>query len=434
MALNELKQELLAKLSLIGQEHLLRFWDDLNADQQEQLQQQVLQLNSETLLQQQALLKANHKVPQTDLQPFLDYSKKGNKDDYELGRKLIAEGKVGCLLIAGGQGTRLRFKGPKGMFPITPVTLKSLFQFFVEKVKAASDIFGQPLQLAIMTSPLNDDETRRFFASHHFFGLHKDQVSFFTQSTLPLLDKEGNLFLEEKDKIAVGPDGNGYSLKCFYESSIWSKWHQKGITCVNYVLIDNPLADPFDVELVGSHMRRSVDVTLKCTERRDAQEKVGVVVKENNAVRVVEYSEMPDTERNALTDNGSLKHLCANLSLFCFNMSFIKSLTTQKMPLHLAFKAVPYVDSLGNLQHPTAPMAWKFETFIFDVLKSANSIHAILYPREECFAPLKNASGPNSIEQVQQSLQQQAKLLFKSKTGSQAPNGPFELPPHLFYS
>lgn len=420
-------EKMFQKLKAIHQEHLLQYWKDLEDDEKKVLLRQVELLNLDLLSLQQRLLQQPTHVEKIAIDPFLDFCHSGSSGDLETGRRLIEEGKVGCLLIAGGQGTRLGFDGPKGMYPITPLTKKSLFQFFAEKVIAASKKFDRPLSLAIMTSPLNDQITRDFFEANQFFGLQQQQISFFMQDVLPFLDQEGNLFLEEKGKIAMGPDGNGYSLKQFVVQTIWKKWHEEGIEFVNYVLIDNPLADPFDAELIGFHYRKQADVTLKCVQRRNSSEKVGIVVKQENKVKVIEYSEISQEERQARLEEGSLKHPCANVSLFCFNMAFIKKMANQILPLHKSLKKAKKWGQVDSFY------AWKFETFIFDLLSSTNKVQALVYPREECFAPLKNSSGEDSILYVQQALENQAKKIYQRTTGQWPIDTPFELPMEYYY-
>jgi UDP-N-acetylglucosamine/UDP-N-acetylgalactosamine diphosphorylase len=416
-------QQAFNKLEKMGQEHLLEHWQAITPTQQRQLLEQIVNLDEAIFLQQR---EVHVSPPVGHLQPFLDYANIGNKREQKQGQRLISEGQVGCLLIAGGQGTRLRFNGPKGCFPITVIKHKTLFQLYAEKVIAASNQAGRPLPLAIMTSPINHKETVHFFQEHHFFGLHPEQLSIFSQEMLPFLDQQNHLFLEESYKIAEGPDGNGSSLKHFVEKGVWKKWNKMGVRYVNFVLIDNPLAEPFDAELIGFHVHENLDITVKCTIRRDEKEKVGMLVHENEKTRVIEYTELPDQERTERLPDGSLKHKCANISLFCFSMDFIEKNYSVNLPLHRAFKA-------SKLLASESPNAWKYERFIFDYLPFTSKIKALLYPRELCFAPLKNFSGDDSPIQVQQALLHRDRQIFEEITKKTAPNTPFELDPAFYY-
>jgi UDP-N-acetylglucosamine/UDP-N-acetylgalactosamine diphosphorylase len=412
------------KLKSIHQQHLLDRWGTLSPTQQQTLLFQIDRFNTATYRWQLETLNASKPIFPFD--PFKDYSIAGNPRDLEMVKKLIAEGKMGCLIVAGGQGTRLGYNGPKGMFPTSFIKHKSLYQIFAEKVSAASKQAGRALPLAIMTSPLNHEDTIRFFRQKKFFGLQDNQVTFFSQEMLPFLDKDGNLFLDQSGNIAQGPDGNGSSLFHFYKSSLCKQWSDQGVRYVNFVLVDNPLADPFDAELLGYHQRQQAEATVKCTWRQNATEKVGVLTKREGKTHVIEYSEIPETERLARQPDGELLHRCANLSLFCFNMDFIAKAAkdASTMPLHAVFK---------NVEAGKELKAWKFEMFIFDILPLARHVEALLYPREACFAPLKNLKGEGSLETVQQALITRDRQILSEITQTKLPNQPFEIAQDFYY-
>jgi UDP-N-acetylglucosamine/UDP-N-acetylgalactosamine diphosphorylase len=427
--------EALEKLKPIGQEHLLKYWDKLNPSEQESLCTQIDELDIQALIKKEVLAdKAIDSVQK--IESVRDYAVAGNKQNADLGRELIEQGNVGCLIVAGGQGTRLRYDGPKGMFPVSVFKHKTLFQIFAEKVAAASKQCGCLLPLAIMTSPLNHAESLSFFEDNHFFGLKPEQIYFFVQGTLPFLDVNGNLFLEEPGLIAQGPDGNGSSLKRFVEVGIWKKWQKLGVKYLNYVLIDNPLADPFDAELVGYHRSKGSEATIKSTFRRDTNEKVGLLVLIDGKIHVAEYSELAETERVGVDSLGTLRHQCANLSLFCFDMEFVQKMSGEsykRMPWHTAFKAVKYLDKEGVTRFSNQPIAWKFEKYIFDVLPFSDKVRTLVYPRERCFSPLKNYSGEDSIATVQRALQRLDEITIENITGIEPPFRPFELSQEFYY-
>ncbi|MES2345725.1 MAG: UTP--glucose-1-phosphate uridylyltransferase, partial [Chlamydiota bacterium] len=289
--------------------------------------------------------------------------------------------------------------------PVSLVKGKTLLQLLCEKTRAASIQAGQPLSIAIMTSPLNHEMIVDYLEMHGRFGLESTQISYFMQGQLPFLDDKGHWLWEASGKIAQGPDGNGHALSNFYHSGIWRQWKEKGIEYVNHVLIDNPLADPFDPALVAAHVESDVEVTLKCVPRKDSLEKVGVVGLEEGRITVVEYSDLPDQEK-------MLSHWhVANISLFCFSMDFIAKAVNAFLPWHLVRK--------GGL--------WKFETFIFDVLKYTNRTKVLLYPREDTYAPLKNALGDFSLDTVRSALFAADKKAYERVSGYIAPEIPFEL-------
>lgn len=388
-----------------------------------------------TILEQQRALILHEPPAPTSFSPFTQFSNSGNSEDKARGQQLVAEGKVGCLLLAGGQGSRLRFSGPKGCFPISVIKNKTLFQLCAEKVVAAGKLAGRPLFLAIMTSNQNDADVREFFRKNNYFGLSLEQISFFPQSDLPLLTAEGKLFLETPHHLAQGPDGNGRCLEHLVKSGIWSKWYNAGVRYLNLVLIDNPLADPFDAEFIGFMEREGVDAALKCTEKKIATERVGLLVMSEGSCRVIEYSEMPEETKKEVDENGNLRHRCANLSLFGFTMDFVQRVggSNEPMPLHKAWKAVPYLDENGLTQTPEKPNAWKFEAFIFDVLPKTPKVSALLYPRAQTFAPLKNETGADSPPTVREALQKYDASVLRNITGIEPPLFAFELAPEFHY-
>ncbi|MFZ0564916.1 MAG: UTP--glucose-1-phosphate uridylyltransferase, partial [Chlamydiales bacterium] len=328
------------------------------------------------------------------------------------------EGRCACLLLAGGQASRLGCTGPKGCYPVSFVKKKSLFQLVAEKIKAASEQAGYPLQLAIMTSPLNHLETEAFFVQNAFFRLSPHQVSFFYQRMWPFLDFQGNLFLETPDRLGCGPNGNGEVFSRLCESGIWQKWEKMGVQMVNVLPIDNPLAAPFDQELFGFHARHQCEVTIKAAMRQESQEEVGVIGSQRNKPIVTEYSEM--------TESSLKKSLIANLGLYCFSMSFIDKVKNLSLPIHRAKKNV---NRMGE-----TVKAWKFEKFIFDVLPASDHSEVWLYPKERCFAPLKNFQGPNNIDAVQAALLSLDRHVYLNISGVEPPpDQAFELAAEFYY-
>jgi UDP-N-acetylglucosamine/UDP-N-acetylgalactosamine diphosphorylase len=429
--------EIIEKLNSINQVHLLEYWDSLEFFQKKQLQKQIKALDSSLFLTQRELLAKKKVELKRDFSPLKNFTEAGNRSDKIKGQQILSQGQCGCLLIAGGQGTRLRFNGPKGMFPVTLIKHKSLYQLIAEKTLAAGLQVNRKLPLAIMTSPSTHEATVEFFNRNDRFGLDSEQVVFFLQKEIPLLNSAGNLFLQGKDHIALGPDGNGSSLQYFIESGIWDQWYSKGVRYLTYVLIDNPLADPFDAELIGFQERVGSDIVLKSTTRLNSEEKVGVLVENKDRIEVVEYSELSEEEKFAALSNGTLKYPLANLSLFSFRMDFIKNKKNEiflEMPLHAAFKSATFIDTQGfSKLLPLKPNAWKFEKFIFDILAFTSHVAILNYPRNVCFAPLKNNKGSDSLRTVQTALQNLDKMTLKKITGIEPSSTPFELSQEFYY-
>lgn len=322
--------------------------------------------------------------------PLLTFNTAENERDCEsLGLQLLQEGKCACLVVAGGQGSRLNFSGPKGAFPFSSVKNKSFFELLVERCCAAIARANKLIPLVIMTSEENRRETEAFFRNHHLFGLKPDQLHFFTQGSLPQLTEEGEIARDAQGDVLYGPDGNGGALKSFVESGVASALQKQGVEYFTFHIIDNALADPFDPLLFGFHAKKQADVTVKSVSRINSEEKVGVLVVENGKTAVKEYSEISTS-----SDTYSI----ANISLYCFSLPFAFLVAKMSMPIHKAFKR----------------SLWKFEYFIFDLLAFSRKTEVLLYPRTGNFAPLKEL---RDVEIVRQVMQKADQALLYSLTG-----------------
>ncbi len=428
-----LKEQILERLASLGQKDLGFGVDALSPSQQEAFLSQLKKYDIHLLKRQREAL-FRPVAPPSSLQPLTQFDTVGSLLNKERGKRLISEGKVGCLLLAGGQGSRLKQAGqPKGTLPLSPIKGKSLLQLFLEKTRAASQFAAKALPLAVMTSPQNHAATLSFLEKNQWFGLTQEQCTLFLQGTLPFLDDKGDWVLEAPGVLAEGADGNGGVFTHFFDQGLWAKWKEKGIEYVNVILIDNPLADPFDAELIGNHAQAGMEVTLKCVFRRDENEKVGVVgATPEGKIRVIEYAELPEKEKSAKNPDGSLLWKVANISLFCFSMDFVKKMVRDPqffLPWHIAKKSAPILKGMSREEAIIA----KCETYIFDLLNFAERCKVMVYPREEAFAPWKNAAGEDSLQQVQAALLDKDRRTFKEITGLEPPARKFELDQAFYY-
>lgn len=304
------------------------------------------------------------------MKPLAFYYTAGNPERKEAGGALLKEGVLASLILAGGEGTRLGWDGPKGTCPVS-ADGKSLFELFCTRIKAAPC----EVPVAIMTSPANSEATHTFFSKHDNFGLR--EISFFEQGTLPLLDQE------KRPTEERGADGNGYALKYLMESGIYTLWKERGIKYIHIILVDNALADPVDAELLGVHATEELDWTIKCIVRKNPQEKAGVLVEKEGTLQIIEYTDLP-------AEVGS-QYALLNTGMYCVSMDLLPKLNYE-LPLHLA--------------HKKRKGHWYFkqEAFLFDLLPQVKRSAAILYPRAQVFAPLKNREGENGPEAVRQAL------------------------------
>lgn len=421
-----------------SQEQLLNNWEQWNAPQKKHFLNQILQIPLQTLKEQQTLVREKQQLATNGWEPLtpseLFHYASLDPSIAQQGLQLLQQGKCACIIVAGGQGTRLGFQGPKGTFPLTAIKKKSLFQLIAERTLAASKIADNPLPIAILTSPENHHSTVTFWEKNNCFGLNTAQVAFFSTHTLPLLNDNADLFLQEPGKLACGPPGNGLVFDCFVESKIAEKWRNNGIQYANFIQVDNALADPFDISLLGLHHAHNNAVTIKCTTRPDPQENVGILARKNSHIQVVEYSELPDEQRFAKNADGTLLYPCANTSMFCFSIETLEIAATKTplFPWHLARKSAQQWDDTKQKTQPIK--AWKSEKFVFDILPHLNAVQALSVPRQYSFAPLKNSCGQDSPSTVQQALLNYDQDVFQKITGTQPPpKKAFELHPAFYY-
>ncbi len=287
---------------------------------------------------------------------------------------------VGCIILAGGQGTRLGIQGPKGLFEIEG---KPLFQWICEKAEKGST-------LAIMTSPLNHEETVNFFKRHAFFGL---DLYFFQQEIRPLLDDEKRP-IARKGEIVQGPSGNGSVFRSFAAAGLRDVFQKKGIDVVTVIPVENPLASPFDAALIAHHRDLSADVTIKCIERQEEENTVGVLGVRGGKIEILEYTEIEPLEWSARANDGALKYRFANTGQFALSLSFLSQMASVDLPTH-------WVQKKMQIGAQTVPI-WKGEHFIFDAFRYAKRVEALCFPKESCYAPLKCQS---SLFAVQKALQ-----------------------------
>lgn len=409
-------ESLRAKLAAWGQDHVLRFWDDLTAEQQAHLVGQLERLNLEQL---QALFRETLTAPvvKNRPMPLRPENVRRLPDTMEAweqeqaaaaaGEKLLEQGQVAVILVAGGQGTRLGFDGPKGTYGIGPISKKSLFQLHSEKIVALSKRYKAAIPLLIMTSPENDQATRQFFAEHHDFGMEAGQVTFFQQGTMPAVDRAtGKLLLAAKDAIAVSPNGHGGVLQALADGGHLQRLGQRGVTRLFYFQVDNPLVKIADPAYLGMHELAQSEMSLKVISKNGPGEKVGVVAEIDGRLEVIEYSDLPKELAEQLDATGQLTYWAGNIAIHVFNVSFLERLAQghSMLPFHRAIKAVPFVDERGQLVKPNQPNAIKFETFVFDALPMARKALVVETSRQEEFEPLKNATGENSPATVQQAM------------------------------
>ncbi|HYX85696.1 MAG TPA: UTP--glucose-1-phosphate uridylyltransferase [Gaiellales bacterium] len=397
--------DLRENLAAHGQEHLLRFWDALDEAGRARLDADVRAIDFDLLdaLIESLVEQAEPDVAGGELEPAQVLAPEA--DDVELGRRALEAGEVAVVVVAGGQGTRLGFDGPKGCFPVGPVTDRTLFQIHAEKVAALGRRYGAMVPLYVMTSPQNHAEVEAFFDGHDSFGL--DRVRLFTQGEMPAVDREtGRVLLAAPDRIALSPDGHGGVIRALARSGSLDEMAAAGVQTIFYLQVDNPLVAIGDPGFVGIHRRLGAEMSSKVVRKTDPAEKVGVLVEAGGRQRVIEYSDISPDAAGRRGADGNLELWAGSIALHVFEVAFAERLAAGggRLPFHRAVKPVPYVDDAGRTIEPAEPNAVKFEQFIFDALPLAQRAVAVETDRRLEFEPLKNASGPSSPETVRARL------------------------------
>jgi UDP-N-acetylglucosamine/UDP-N-acetylgalactosamine diphosphorylase len=343
----------------------------------------------------------------------------------QLGENLISQGKVAAFVVAGGQGTRLGFDGPKGIFPISPVKNKTLFQIFAETISAVSQKYHTVCPWYIMTSPLNHEQTLKIFDAGNYFGLNKKNVFIFQQGTLPNFSLDGKILLADLGTIATSPDGHGGSLRALYSSGALADMKKRGIEFISYWQVDNPLVSIFDPLFIGLHTFDNAEMSSKALAKTGPFEKLGNFCMSNGKITVIEYSDLPQELAEKKNPDGSLVFELGSIAIHVISVNFIDRLNKQglALPFHRAVKKIPYIDDNGNLIQPTEPNGVKLETFVFDALTLCEKSIVLQTIRSEEFAPTKNAAGVDSIVTTRQMMIDRAASWLES-AGVKIPRKP----------
>ncbi len=413
---NEPDKRLVEKVFSYKQEHVFRWWNDLSAIEQENLLNQLRTIDF-TLLQEliekhiEVSTPPNTKTtalepPEIIPIPNNDSQKARAAEAKEIGEQALKTGRVAIVTVAGGLGTRLGADRPKGTLPISPIMGKSIFQLHAEKIQAVMNKYDTVTPWYIMTSENNDEMTRSFFEENRYFSLDSDNVSFFTQGVLPVIDLNGRLLMESKSNIVTSPNGHGGTLLALQEKGILSNMNNHNIKHIFYHQVDNVLIKIADPVYLGYHISAGAKMSPKVVQKTDPEEKVGIVGIRDGYLDTIEYSELSDKEKHALNPDGTLKFGMGSPAIYLLDVDFVEKINEGHfaLPYHKAVKKVPCIDEEGCAMKPAENNAVKFEMFIFDALKHAGKSIIMEVVREDEFSPVKNAEGDSSPETARQHM------------------------------
>ena len=401
--------KLRAEFERAGQGQVFRFFDELDEESRERLLRQASDVD---LAEVTSLVETHLRGggPRADdlsgLEPAPFEPLPSNGGDpalwakaRETGEAALADGRVAAFTVAGGQGTRLGFDGPKGTFPVTPVSGKTLFQVFAEKIARTGERYGVTVPWFIMTSAANHEATVAAFEAADYFGLGRESVRFFTQGLVPAVDFGGRILLEDKATIAMTPDGHGGSLRALERSGSLRAMADAGIDVISYFQVDNPLVQCLDPAFIGFHVMRGSELSSKMVPKAYPEEKVGLFCRQGETTKVIEYSDMPGELQAETAADGSLRYKAGSVAIHIFDRDFAARVGGgggADLPFHRANKKIPHADAEGNPVSPDEPNGVKFEMFVFDALPLAKDPVIIEAAREDDFSPVKNAEGVDS--------------------------------------
>jgi len=430
--------DLVATLERVGQQHLLAFWSRLDEHAQRAFCSQLEAVDWVLVAQMQRLAAGggHGREPAFDLAAAVT-PRCLNLGDHtnhiqpaaasRRGGEALAAGSIGAILVAGGHGTRLGCHGPKGLCSVGPVSKANLFKVLLGKLVAVRRRYGRDVPLAIMTSSATDAETRTFLAEHACCGLDPARVFVFRQHDLPALDAAtGRLLLDAPGHLALAPDGHGGMLVALAEAGGLDWFGRQGVEHVVSFQVDNPLAMPLAAEFLGYHLLSAADFSTQVVRKQEPGERVGVVVDCDGRHSVVEYSDLPAEAAAERLPDGRLRFHAGSIAIHAFAKTFLDRAAARhdSLPLHLAFKAVPFLDADGRRVVPTAPNAYKFERFIFDLMPLAQRVCVVEIEASEGFAPLKNpvGSASDTVEHVHAAMVAHARRLL-AKAGIHVADG-----------
>ena len=330
---------------------------------------------------------------------------------FKHGEELIRAGKTAAFTVAGGQGTRLGYDGPKGTLPVSPIKKKPLFQLFAEQILGISKKYEVTIPWYIMCSPLNLEATITHFEKNNYYGLGKENVKFFAQGVMPATDFEGNLLRASKDSLALSPNGHGGSLKALIDSGSIADMAKRGIEHASYFQVDNPLVSTINPLFIGLHDLQVSDMSSRSLTKTGPFEKLGNFVSTGDRITIIEYSDLPEEKALEEEQDGRIKYRAGSPAIHVLRRDFIEKFASGeiKLPYHRAEKKVAFLDDAGNWINPDDPNAIKFETFVFDALPLAKNPLILEADRLEEFSPVKNRTGVDSLESSQSDQIKRAK-------------------------
>ena len=397
-----MKNVISEKLSILEQTHILKHYGELSEESQEKLISQIEDLDF-SVLDETGAEEIRGQIEPLYATTLADIEK--NREKYrKTGIEAIRNGKVGCVLLAGGQGSRLGFDKPKGMFNIGVDRELYIFECLINNLLDVVKETNAWIPLFIMTSEENDRDTREFLEKHKYFGYSGDNVFFFVQEQLPTVDVNGKLMLSAKDKVSTAPNGNGGWYASMVKSGVLKTLKKCDIEWLNVFAVDNVLQRMADPCFIGAIIESGMQSGSKVVAKAAPEERVGVMCLEDGKPSIVEYYEMTDEMVSRREDDGTLSYNWGVILNYVFRIDKLNDILGMHLPLHRAFKKVKCINEQGEVYSPEEPNAYKFETLVLDMVKLQDSCLAFEVERSREFAPVKNKEGVDSVDTARELL------------------------------
>lgn len=395
-----------AKLTQYGQEHVLKYYDELTTEQQQELLAQIDATDMSILAlckNKEEFIKKGEISPLAAMQ--LDEIEENRESFTATGLEAIRAGKVGAVLLAGGMGTRLGSDNPKGMYNVGITRELYIFECLINNLMDVVRQADAWIHLFIMTSDKNNDSTISFLQEHDYFGYKAEYVHFFKQEMAAATDYEGKIYLEEKGKLSTSPNGNGGWFISLKKCGLLDLVHEEGIEWLNIFAVDNVLQRIADPCFVGATIQKNCVVGSKVVRKSAPDEKVGVMCLEDGKPSIVEYYELSEEMMNAKDEKGEPAYNFGVILNYLFKTKDLEEMMAS-LPLHIVEKAIPYLDENGELVKPGAPNGYKFESLVLDMIHQMDSCLPFEVVRGREFAPIKNRTGVDSVESARALLQE----------------------------
>ena len=391
------------KLEEYGQLHVLDYFDELTQDQKEALLQQIEETDFSVIRYAANPHGGQVRGKITPLGAMEIPEIEEKREHFtQIGLKALKERKIGAVLLAGGMGTRLGSDDPKCMYNIGITKPVYIMQRLIENMMDVVKQTGVYIPFFIMTSDKNHDKTVRFMEEMDYFGYDKDMVRFFKQDMAPAVDYNRKVYMEDKDRIATSPNGNGGWFLSMMNTGVLDRAKELGVEWLNIFAVDNVLQRISDPCFVGATLLSGCATGAKVVRKVTPDEKVGGLCLEDGKPSIIEYYDMTPELMAAKNEKGEPAYNFGVILNYLFREKDLERIVNEELPVHVVEKKIPYMDKDGNLVKPQEPNGYKFEQLAVDLVRELDTCLPYEVDRNKEFAPIKNKTGIDSVESARE--------------------------------